>query len=146
MSKLFQAFLSGVFFTFFIDFFFFLGLMLNYIDHYEINIYYNALFADHQNIFVFLFGVILLGYLTIYAKGTKLKLTLFSFIFILSMLPLIPNIGKSIGKMMFLKENVTLKDSRFTYNGNILYNGRENITFYDKGIKKTILLDKKDLK
>ena len=54
MNKLFQAFLTGVFFTFILDFFLFLGIFLNYIKYYEIDLYYNILFADHQNIYIYL--------------------------------------------------------------------------------------------
>ena len=52
MSKLVQAFLSGAFFTFFLDFFLFLGMKLNYIDYYKIDLYYNPFFADNQNILI----------------------------------------------------------------------------------------------
>jgi len=52
MSKLIQAFLAGIFFTFFLDFFIFLGILLHYINFYEIDLYYNILFADNQNIFL----------------------------------------------------------------------------------------------
>ena len=54
MSKLIQALLTGIFITFILDFFIFLGIKQNYIDFYEIDVYYNILFADHQNIFYIL--------------------------------------------------------------------------------------------
>lgn len=145
MNKLFQAFLSGIFFSFIIDFFIFLSLKINYIDFYDIKVYYNTLFADNQNIFIFSFGVVLFGYITIYLKNKILKLTIFLTIFLLSLFPLIPQIGKSMGELLFLKKNIVLKDKKYKYKGNILYNGRSKITFFDTDINKTILLNKGEL-
>jgi hypothetical protein len=45
-----------------------------------------------------------------------------------------------------MKKNVTLQDSRFTYVGDIYYEGRKTVTFYDYELKKIILIKKKNLK
>jgi hypothetical protein len=70
MTKLFQAFLTGAFFTFILDFFLFLGMKLNYIDKHNIDLYYNIFFADNQNIFIYGFFTLLIGYLVIYVANT----------------------------------------------------------------------------
>ena len=146
MSKVIQALLTGMFFTFFLDFFIFLGIKQNYIDFYEIDLYYNILFADHQNAYLF-FGVsIILGYIVIYLNNNKVSLSVIGFLSILALSTLIHGIGNILGENMFMTKNVTFQDDRYTYHGDIYYDGRQQITFYDYELKKIILLNKKELK
>ncbi|HIP14355.1 MAG TPA: hypothetical protein EYG74_02585 [Sulfurimonas autotrophica] len=145
MSRLFQALLSGMFFTFIIDFFLFLGIKQNYIDFYGVHVYYNILFADHQNLFVFFFFSFIIGYLVIYAN-TKTALIAIGLLFLLSFLTLIPPIGKALGEMILMKKNVMLTTDKFSYHGDIYYNGRKTITFYDYDLKKVLNLDKNKIK
>ena len=146
MSKFFQAFLTGVFFTFILDFFLFLGIKLNYIDVIEIDLYYNILFADNQNIYIYLLFSAIIGYLVMYVNYYKLSAFIIGTLFVIVSLTLIEPIGYSVAQMIFMKKNVTLYDKKFTYKGDIYYDGRDNITFYDYELNKIILLDKKDLK
>ncbi len=146
MSKFILAFLSGIFFTFILDFFLFLGIKLNYIDYYEIDVYYNILFADHQSIIAYALSTLILGYITIYIDNNKLSAIVLGVLFFIVSLTLIPPIGKSVGTMLLMQKNVTLKDHRYTYKGDIYYEGRKNITFYDYDLDKIITLEKKDLK
>ena len=146
MTKFIQAFLSGAFFTFFLDFFLFLGMKLHYIDHYEIDLYYNPFFADNQNIYIYLFLTFIFGLLITYIENTKLTLIVIGSLFILSLSTFIQPIGHSVASALFMKKNVTYKTSRFTYRGDVYYNGRTAITFYDYEMKKIITLQKKDLK
>ena len=44
-----------------------------------------------------------------------------------------------------MQKNVTLKNKKHIFIGDIYYDGRSGITFYDYELKKTILLKKKDL-
>lgn len=141
MIKLIQAFLSGIFFTFILDFFVILGVKLNYIEPHSINVYYNILFADHQNIFIFLFFTIIIGYLVIYTS-TRSKLIGVGILFVLAFSTLIPPVGEKVGEFMLLKKNVTLKTARFSYHGDVYYDGRKEITLYDYKLKKVIILDK----
>jgi hypothetical protein len=141
MSKVIQALLSGMFFTFILDFFVILGIKVNYIDFYGVHVYYNILFADHQNFFLFFFLSIILGYLVIYTN-TKTALIVIGSLFMLSFSTLIPPIGKAVGEMMLMKKDVTLKTDKFSYHGDIYYDGRKTITFYDNELKKVIILNK----
>jgi MFS family permease len=141
MSKLFQALLSGIFFTFILDFFFFLALKLNYIDPHGIDLYYNILFADNQNLIVFTILSIIWGYVIIYL-GHKVALVFSILLFSSVTLLFIPSFGKEVGAQLFEKKNTTLHTKRFTYKGDIYYNGRKNITFYDYELKKVIILPK----
>ncbi|SFV74966.1 hypothetical protein MNB_SM-3-100 [hydrothermal vent metagenome] len=145
MSKFFQALLSGLFFTYFIDFFFFLGLKKNYIDPLQIDIYYNIFFADNQNVWVYLLLSIFIGYIVIYINITFIKVFILSILFVLGISTNIPQIGHKVGMMLFQKKNVTFKNKRYTFIGDVLYNGRKNITFYDYELQKQIQLKKKEL-
>jgi hypothetical protein len=141
MSKLIQALLSGMFFTFIMDFFLFLGIKENYIDPHNIEVYYNILFADHQNIFIFLFFTLVVGYLIMYTT-TKIALISVGFMTVLSLSTLIPPVGNAVGKTLLMKKNVTIKTDKFFYHGDIYYDGRKNVTFFDYELKKVIILDK----
>jgi len=146
MSKFFQAFLTGVFFTFILDFFLFLGIQQNYIKLYDINVYYNILFADNQNIYIYLFFTIFIGYLIIYLNNSKISVTILSIMFFLVVLTLFKDVGTEVAKMLLMKKDVTIKWKKYTYRGDIYYNGRKNISFYDYKLKRIILLNKQEIK
>jgi hypothetical protein len=146
MSKFFQAVLSGIFFTYFIDFFLLLGIKLNYIDFYEIEIFYNIFFADNQNIYIYLVTSFFIGYLTIYLNAIKTKLFIIGTLFLFSLLSLIQPIGSALGELLFMKKNIILYTDRYSFRGDLYYSGREYIRFYDYDLKKIINLSKKELK
>lgn len=146
MIKFVQAFLTGIFFTFLLDFFLFLGMKLNYIDFHEIDVYYNIFFWDHQNIIIYLITSAVLGFIVTYIDNIKLSVTVLSLLSIMALSTLIQSVGYSVAEMLLMKKNVTLTDSRYNYSGDIYYEGREIITFYDYELQKIILLNKKDLK
>jgi hypothetical protein len=141
MSKIVQMILSGMFFTFIVDFFLFLGIKKNYIDFYNINVYYNILFADHQNFLLFMFTSLLLGYLIMYTPA-KISIVSISFLFLISVATLIKPVGYFAGELLLMKKDVQIKTDKFSYRGDILYNGRKSIHFYDYELKKVIILDK----
>jgi hypothetical protein len=141
MTKLFQAFLTGAFFTFILDFFLFLGMKLNYIDKHNIDLYYNIFFADNQNIFIYGFFTLLIGYLVIYVANT-LSLIVVALLFCLSFSTLIPFVGETLAQELFMHKGVTIQTKKFSYHGDIYYIGRKNITFYDYDLKKVIILQK----
>jgi len=145
MSKLVQALFTGIFITFILDFFIFLGIKQNYIDLYEIDLYYNILFADHQNIYLFSSASIFLGLIIIYLNNTKVSLTIIGFLSLLALSTLISSVGEEVGKTLLMSKNITLKSDKYIYHGDIYYDGRKKITFYDNELQKIIILDKKDL-
>ena len=145
MTKLFQAFFTGIFFTFILDFFLFLGLKLNYIDILQINVYYNILFADHQNIYIYLVFSAFLGFIITYIDNQKLNALTLGILFSLVSLTLIPPIGKYVGELMFLKKGITLQDAKRSYQGDIYYYGRKEVKFYDYKLKKVIILKRNRL-
>ena len=140
-SKLGSAFLAGIFFTFFLDFFFILGLFLNYIEAQEIDVYYNVLFADHQNIFLYALGVVVFGYLFLFYK-TKSAVIVFIISFAVVNLTQIPSIGKRTGEMMFAQANKVISSGRHVYIGTVVYEGRDRLWFYDDDLREIITIDK----
>lgn len=146
MSKVLQAFLSGIFFTFILDFFLFLGIKLHYIDFYEIDIYYNILFADHQCIILYALVSAFLGYMTTYYSRTRHTALLLAALFAAVLLTLIPPIGKAVGGALLIQKDQTLHDSRYSYHGDIYYEGRQSIYIYDDELQELINLSKKELR
>jgi len=141
MSKMVQALLSGMLITFILDFFLFLGIFQNYIRTQDIDLYYNILFADNQNIFIFLIFSAALGYITLY-QSKKISITIIGILSFLSLATLITPIGYSVGKMILMKSDVSINMQRFSYRGDIVYDGREIIVFYDYKFKKILNLEK----
>ncbi len=137
-TKLVTAFITGVFFTFFLDFFFILGLFLNYIQAQEIDVYYNVLFADNQNIFIYMIGVIIFGYLFIFFKNTKIAASVFLLSLIVVNLTQIPSVGKSVGSSLFQEDNKIINRDKHQYIGHIVYRGRYTVWFYDDELENII--------
>ena len=125
MSKFVQAFLSGIFFTFILDFFLFLGIKLHYTDYYELSA--------------------LIGFLVVYLQNKTTLMFLVS-LFVLVSSVLIPPVGHYMGEKILMTKNVTLKNARHTFVGDIYYDGRKKIFFYDTELQKMVVLDKKELK
>jgi len=144
MSKIVQALLVGLLVSFILDFFLFLGVFVNYIKPLDINLYYNILFADNQNIYLYALFTLLFGYLVMYTKNA-ISVSVISFFSLLVLLSLLAPIGNFLGEALFKKENVQLKTQKFTYRGDILYIGRTQVTFYDYEFKKILNLKKKNL-
>lgn len=144
-SKLGAAFLAGMFFTFFLDFFFILGLFLNYIEAQDIDVYYNVLFADHQSFLLFFTGVVVFGYLFVFFYSTKLAAIIFAVCFAIVNLTQIPDIGFYVGETMFAQKNKIINEGRHTYIGTIVYEGRDKIWFYDEELNKIITFDKEKI-
>jgi len=145
MSKLIQALLVGFLTTLILDGFVFIGMYVNYINYYEIDLFYKPFFANNQNIYIFSVVSLLLGFLVTYVNKDRLSTAVIGVLFILSLSTLSTPIGNSLGEMLFMKKNVTLKDNKYTYNGNIYYNGKTQITFFDTDVNKIITINKKDL-
>ncbi len=145
MSKFFQALLSGIFFTFILDFFLFLGIKLNYLEHYGIKEYYNTLFADHQNLLIFALVTVVVGVVVVYVENLFVKTVVMGVLFLGVLATLTPPVGFEVGKRLLQKENVRYNDGKFLYFGTLYYEGRDTITLYDDELKRVITLQKKDL-
>ena len=145
MSKLVQALLVGFLITLILDGLMFMGMLVNYINYYEINLFYKPFFANNQNIYLFSALSIIFGFIVTYINNDKFSAISIGILFSLSLSTFITPIGKSLGEKLFMTKDVTLRDSKYTYNGNIYYNGKTQIIFFDKDVEKIIIIDKKDL-
>ena len=145
MSKILLALLTGMLITFIVDFFLFLGVKLNYFDFYEIEIFYNVLFADNQNFLLYFGSSIVFGFIVIFISNNKLTVALLSALTIIAIAPLFSNIGESLGKMMFMEKDVTYNEIKHSFHGDVYYDGRRTIHFYDNELQRIIILQKKDL-
>lgn len=144
-TKLVTAFLAGAFFTFFLDFFFILGLFLNYIQVQDINVYFNVLFADHQSYLLFLTGVLIFGYLFLFFYSTKIATIIFGVCFAIVNLTQIPSVGYEVGKMLFAHENRVYTEGSQTFIGTTVYVGRKTIWLFDDELQKIVELKKENI-
>ena len=145
MNKVLLALLTGMFITFIMDFFLFLGVKINYFDFYEIKIFYNILFADNQNLLIFFGLSFLFGFIVIYIANKKITLSLIGILILISIASLFSDIGRSLGKMMFMKKNLTYHEVKYSFTGDVYYDGRTTIHFYDNDLKRIIILQKDKL-
>lgn len=145
MSKIILALLTGMLITFIVDFFIFLGVKINYFDFYEIDIFYNILFADNQNFLLYFGSSMVFGFIVIFISNNKLTVALLGALTIIAITPLFSNIGESLGKFMFMEKNVTYNEIKHSFHGDVYYDGRRTIHFYDNELQKIIILQKKDL-
>ena len=142
MIKFVQAFLTGLFFTFILDFNLFLGIKLHYIDHHGIDVYYNTLFADNQNGLLFFALVAVLGWITMYWKWRKTAWGVMFVLFTGSFALMIPGVGLKAGELMFRKPNVQISLPPHVYRGDIVYTDRNQLYFYDTDLQRQIKLPK----
>jgi hypothetical protein len=57
----------------------------------------------------------------------------------------VPSVGYKVGELMLMQKQQTLKNAKHIFRGDIYYNGRKNITFYDYELKKIIRLDRTEV-
>ena len=146
MIRLFQALLSRIFFTFILDFLFLMGIQLHYLDFYGIDEYYNVLFAEHQNFWVLLAPIVIIGYVTTYLKNLRYALIVMALLCALPLATLFPQIGKQVGTALLQKQNVRYSNGKYIYKGTLYYEGRDRIVMFDDELQRLITLEKKELK
>lgn len=142
MIKMTQAFLTGLFFAFILDFILFLGLKLHYIDHHGIDVYFNTLFADNQNAPLFFGLVLLIGWIALYWKSKKASYGIIGFFFLIVSAVLIPPFGEKTGDMLFRKKHIEITRPPHVYRGDIVYTDRHKLYFYDTDLQRIITLPK----
>ena len=146
MSKIILTLLTGMLIAFIVDFFIFLGVKINYFDYYEIKIFYNILFADNQNFLLYFSSSLVFGFIVIVISNNKLTVTLLLTLSILAIAPLFSKVGEELGRMMFMKQNVTYHEKKHSFYGDVYYDGRTTIHFYDNELQRIIILQKDKLK
>lgn len=146
ISRILNSLIMGLVFVSILDFLYFIGLKLNYFDLYKINEYFNILFVDNQNFYILLPLALLVGYLLLYSAYAKVLMKVYLFVILLSFTTLYEPIGKAFGENIFMIENQRLKLGSTTFDGDILYEGRQFIYIYRKELAKTVKLEKKSVK
>ncbi len=140
ISKLFSSFFLGLILYLLLDFLFFIGIKINYIDLYHIKEYYNVLFVDHQSYIVMVLFSFLLGYLITQKKSAKIFTFIYIFLILLSMSTLYKPIGNKIAESIFRENNLSFQLGKIKFNGDLLYKGRVYSYIYRKDIDKIIKL------
>jgi len=145
MIRFIQALLSGLFFTLVYDFLLYIAIWIHYIKPQEIETFFNPFFWDNQNSIILVSSVVFLtliiGYSSKIIQNTLLTLCLL----IVFGADLYAPFGYYLGKILLEKQTQTLKDNRYTYHGNIIFNGRKSIYFYDTDVNQTFEIEKKNI-
>ncbi len=91
--------LTALFAALVFDFLFLTGLKINYIDYYDLSIYYNPFFADNQPLWYLIF---LLPSLVAFFMPKNITVTVLLVTTLLSCTPFVA--GKRIGEELYAKE------------------------------------------
>jgi len=145
MNKLLMTLLSGMLITFIVDFFLFLGMKINYLEKNGIDIFYNVFFADNQNFILFFIFSFIFGSIVIYVANKTLTTIMVVLLSLFAASALVPDIGNSYAKMIFMKQNQSFNSKRHHFYGDVYYEGRGVIYFYDNELKRIIKLKEEEL-
>ncbi len=122
-------------------FFFFIGIKLGYIDHYEIEEYFNVIFVDKISWILFwIFGLsCAILFISPFKRVAALLIIAST---LLAMATLIPAVGLSVGTQMFATEPFYIKQKPWTYKGVLLYEGRTNYYLLNDENNRTMIFNK----
>ncbi len=140
IGKLFSSFFLGLILYLLLDFLFFIGIKINYIDLYHIKEYYNILFVDQQNYIAMILFSSLLGYLITQKNRVKIFIFFYIFLILLSLSMLYKPIGNKIAESIFRVNNLSFQLGKIKFHGDLLYKGRVYSYIYRKDINKIIKL------
>jgi hypothetical protein len=147
MIKLIQALLTSLFVIMIIDFFIFLGMQFHYLDFYKVPEFFNPFFCHNQSYYILLPSTVILTVMILFLKKPKILMPIVMSILVLISIAstFISSFGFWLGKTILVQDNIVLEDSRYTYRGNIYFEGRSTVLFYDKETKKLFELEKTDI-
>jgi len=124
-TRLFAILFFGILFWVIFDFIFYTGLMTNYIELYDIPIFFNEFFVDTQYWWLWIIGIVLYGTLFFVKNKKSEKLRFYFLSLMIASLPWIPTFGEKIGYALFAKENVDYRfDGTMIHGAVRLYSGR----------------------
>jgi len=144
---IFGSIFFGVIFFFLLDVTIFIGIMNGYLKYYGVKEFFNPFFIEHQNWYIFLLCAPLLGYLVMYSPLSRFFLALYALVFVFSLFTLQGSVGKKIGELFFLQENVKIR-SNYTSDRfyDVVYEGANVIYFKDRDSEMVRFIEKKDIK
>jgi len=129
-AKIFNALVLGIIFVLVLDFLLFVGLKINYFDHYGIQEYFNTIFADNQSLLLLIVAGFLFGYAMLYLRGSVIFDRIYLVLILLFASTFYPPIGRAVGEMLFAQKSQKLQVYDTNITADILYRGRE--AFYIK--------------
>ncbi len=144
--RLINSFFMGFAFVSLLDFLYFIGLKLHYFDFYHISEYFNVIFIDNQNFYLLIPSFLIVGYLMLYCKFSKIFIKIYILCIIISISALYEPIGNYLARSAFMSENQTFEVGTIKFTGDLLYKGRKNTYIYRKDLSKTIKILNKDVK
>lgn len=144
-AKLFNAFIFGSIFILLLDFLLFVGLKLNYFDHYGIDEYFNTIFSDNQPYILLIILSVVIGYAMLYLKGSKIFDRFYIVLILLFATTFYQPIGQAVGEILFIQkaQKLTFYDTNTT--ADILYHGRESIYIKKPNLNRAAKIAKEDL-
>ena len=145
ISRIVISFILGLAFVSLLDFFYFIGIKLNYFEYYNVDEYFNILFVDNQNFPLLLLASLVVGYLLLYSKFAKFFAKIYIIVVFAFASLLYAPIGKSVGKYHFMEENQRFKLGSVVFEGHKIYEGRKIIYIYRNDLEKTVKLLKEEV-
>ena len=144
-AKIINSFFLGLIFVLLLDFLIFIGIKINYIDFYNIKVYYNVLFVDNQSYILLFVLSAFFGYLISNKNSTRVFAYIYILLIFVTLSTLYTPVGKSLGELLFQKDNLSFKVGKISFKGNLLYRGRKYTYIYRKDINKVIKLSNSEL-
>lgn len=111
----------------------FIAIKVNYFDYYEITEFYNVIFIDAQNLWLFFGASLLLGYLFFDSVMGKFMQIFYVVLLLGAMVTFYEPLGQTIAHQLFYHEDARLNiDNRHEVMADVYYVGRNYIYFKEK--------------
>jgi hypothetical protein len=136
MNRVITLLLFGLLFWIIFDFIFYSGLMVNYIERYDISIFFNEFFIESQFWWIWPIGILIYGLIFMLKNSNLFKILFYIFSLILAGATWIPDYGDFIGRAIFAKENVSYQFKTFIISD-------ATLLFSSRGLDYVLLPDKK---
>ncbi len=145
-AKLFNALIFGSIFVLLLDFLLFVGLKINYFDHYGIDEYFNTVFVDNQPYLLLFILSIALGYAMLYMKKSKIFDRLYIVLILIFTTTFYQPVAITIGTFLFAQKNQKLQLFDTNITTDIIYQGRQALYLKKPNIQKATKVLKSDVK
>jgi hypothetical protein len=142
LARISTAFIFGMIFVLILDFLLFVGMKINYFDHYGIDEYFNTIFADNQCYLLLIVSALALGYAMLYMRGNVIFDRLYIVLILLFAATFYAPLGRWVGEVLFVKKNQTISIEHRTTTGDILYDGRYTLYLKKEGAAKATAIPK----
>ncbi len=126
-ARVFNALIFGSIFILLLDFLLFVGLKINYFDHYGIDEYFNTIFVDNQPYIVLFLLSIGLGYAMLYLKKRRVYDRIYILLVLIFATTFYQPVAEVVGSFLFAQKNQQLQVLDENVTIDILYRGRQSI-------------------